>query len=89
MTRAEWIRIMERNDPDVHLLMGQREAALLMLLVITENWNQYERDDCANKAIIAYEQRLKGSNQAEFIPVLGPGFRDLCDLFRKNCQLDD
>ena len=89
MTRADWANMMESDNTDVHFVMGQREAALIMLLVITKNWNQGQREDCIKKAITAYETRLRNSDQEGFIPLLGPGFRHLCELFRKDQQFDD
>ena len=84
MKADDWDRMVNRNDPDIDFLLGQRFAALLLLRKWIDILNPHERDQLATIALSCYEDRLfeDGESFLSMNPAVGEGFRDLCKMFR-------
>ena len=87
MNAEEWDRMVDRNDPDINFLVGERAAAILLLQKLTDTLTAEARDYYATAAMAFYDNRLY-ENEASILhssPAVGDGFRDFCKMFRDAC----
>ena len=84
MNAEDWDRMVDRNDPDIDFLVGQRIAAIALLKKMTGTLTPEARDYYATAAMAFYDDRLY-ENEASILhssPAVGAGFRDFCKMFR-------
>ena len=83
MDATDWDRMVDRNDPDLDFLIGQRFAAILLLKQWLSDLEPDERNYWAVLVSSLYEERLL-ENQESILyssPAIGAGYRDLCRMF--------
>lgn len=87
MNAEEWDRMVDRNDPDIDFLVGQRVAAIMLLKKLSDTLTPEAKDYYATAAMAFYDNRLY-ENEASILhssPAVGDGFRDFCKMFRDSC----
>ena len=89
MKTEDWDRMMEREDPDIQFLMGQREAARLLLNAATRGIDSAQRQTLVNAARMVYEAQRARPDSSLHFDVMGPGFLEFCRLFLENREWDD
>ena len=89
MKTEDWDRMMEREDPDIQFLMGQREAAHLLLNAATRGIDSAQRQMLVNTVKMVYEAQRARPDSSLHFDVMGPGFLGFCQLFLENREWDD
>lgn len=89
MKPSDWDRMMDREDTDIEFLMGQREAARLLLQIATRGIDAARRELWVTAARTVYEEQRAKPDSSRYFEVMGSGFLEFCRLFLENREWDD